>query len=187
MFDVFMKWVHEPGNLDILKTAGAALTTIVGAGVWLWDRYEKKKEEDRKKQRATRNKVPANELPQNKKQQPVRTHWAKSIWPQYLATVIIAIGAAGIVSSVLDYRKSVNAPPPPPPPPQVTTEIRVCTGEYEANCGFPHDLYLYCYVDVAAWAQGQCKSFSITKRGEHGGNRCGYSNLSILCTRDAPR
>jgi TIR domain len=70
---------------------------------------------------------------------------------------------------------------------EVTTEIKVCVGEYERNCGFPHDVYLYCYADVGAWAKGQCRNATVQARGSHDGNKCGYGNFSILCTRAAPK
>jgi hypothetical protein len=63
----------------------------------------------------------------------------------------------------------------------ITRSIRVCTGEYERACD-PHDAYLYCNVDLNAWAKGLCEKFKITQLNSRGGNKCGYSLYEVLCT-----
>lgn len=63
----------------------------------------------------------------------------------------------------------------------VTRVLRVCTGEYERACQ-PHDAYLYCYVDVSAWAKGRCEKSSVQQLNSRGGNKCGYALYEVLCT-----
>lgn len=82
------------------------------------------------------------------------------------------------IAKVLPQQQSQILPQPQPQP---TVQYKVCTGEYERACQ-QHDAYLYCYADVAAWARARCTSFSITRLNTYGGNRCGYSIDSILCT-----
>ncbi|SRR5260221_10298737 len=70
----------------------------------------------------------------------------------------------------------------------VSAQYTVCTGEYERNCSFAHDVYLYCYTDLGAWAKGQgCINTSIATLGSHDGNKCGYGQYSISCLRKLPR
>jgi hypothetical protein len=105
-----------------------------------------------------------------------------------LFRIVVGVGLATAVAAGAWYgwinRKSLF---PDKPPPEVTTEIKVCTGEYERECGFPHDVYLYCYTDVQAWANARCKRATVQPLGSRGGNKCGYANISVLCTRDAPK
>lgn len=68
-------------------------------------------------------------------------------------------------------------------PPQSKT-YRICTGEYERACQ-PHDVYLYCSADIAAWAKARCTSFNSVRLNTYGGNKCGYSLDEITC--DGPR
>jgi hypothetical protein len=83
---------------------------------------------------------------------------------------------------------SANSTPTPSPTSssspgqkEVTRSFRVCTGEYESACD-PHDSYLYCYVDLNAWAKARCDRFKIQKLNERGGNKCGYGLFEVLCT-----
>jgi hypothetical protein len=62
-----------------------------------------------------------------------------------------------------------------------TITYKVCTGEIESNCR-PHDKYLYCYSDAAAWAKSICTSFTIQRVETYGGNKCGYSLDVVVCT-----
>ena len=64
---------------------------------------------------------------------------------------------------------------------EITRSFRVCTGEYERACD-PHDAYLYCYVDVNAWAKAKCDRFKIQQLNSRDGNKCGYSLYEVLCT-----
>jgi hypothetical protein len=66
-------------------------------------------------------------------------------------------------------------------PAPVTVIYRVCSGEHERACQ-PHDAYLYCYSDVRAWAGARCESYKIQRLNTYGGNKCGYSLDSVICT-----
>jgi hypothetical protein len=66
-------------------------------------------------------------------------------------------------------------------PPPITVTYRVCSGEYERSC-HPHDVYLYCYEDVVAWAKARCASATVQRLSSYGGNKCGYSIDAIICT-----
>lgn len=84
---------------------------------------------------------------------------------------------------VLDKISPVATPPidppkPVPPPPTVT--YKVCVGEYEGACQ-AHDVYLYCYTDVSAWAKQKCSSYSASRYNTYGGNKCGYGMDLVTC------
>jgi hypothetical protein len=64
---------------------------------------------------------------------------------------------------------------------QPIVTYRVCTGEYERACQ-QHDVYLYCYSDVGAWARARCTSYTVQRLNTYGGNKCGYSLDSVICT-----
>ena len=66
-------------------------------------------------------------------------------------------------------------------PPPVTLTFRVCSGEYERACQ-QHDTYLYCGVDVGAWASARCTSYKVLRLNTYGGNKCGYSLDAVICT-----
>jgi hypothetical protein len=72
------------------------------------------------------------------------------------------------------------------PPKEIVVSYTVCSGEYERNCNFPHESYLYCYVDPASWAKNVCSSYTITQLGSYGGNKCGYTRYEVLCRKQAP-
>jgi hypothetical protein len=61
-----------------------------------------------------------------------------------------------------------------------------CLGEYERNCGFSHDVYLYCDTNVEAYFKDKCVSVTARSIGSHDGNKCGYTNVSVLCTQRKP-
>jgi hypothetical protein len=62
-----------------------------------------------------------------------------------------------------------------------TVEFKVCSGEYERACQ-PHDVYLYCYADVSAWASAHCTAFTVSRYNIYGGNKCGYAMDLVSCT-----
>lgn len=62
----------------------------------------------------------------------------------------------------------------------------VCLGEYEGNCGFAHDKYLYCYENPTAWIAPRCSSMTASVIGSHDGNKCGYTRVQVLCRAKAP-
>lgn len=71
--------------------------------------------------------------------------------------------------------------PKPPPPVLPLVTYKVCSGEYENRCQ-QHDVYLYCYSDVGAWASARCSSSNVTRYNTYGGNKCGYSMDLVTCT-----
>jgi len=69
---------------------------------------------------------------------------------------------------------------------EVVASYVFCTGEYERNCGFPHDYYQYCYFDPAKWGDANCKKFSVNAISSHDGNKCGYTRYEVICRKDGP-
>ncbi len=65
--------------------------------------------------------------------------------------------------------------------PVATVTYKVCSGEYERACQ-QHDVYLYCYVDVRAWAAARCATSTVSRYNTYGGNKCGYSMDLVTCT-----
>jgi len=57
---------------------------------------------------------------------------------------------------------------------------RICTGEYERACQ-AHDVYLYCYISVEAWAKDRCANYTSRRLNTYGGNKCGYSLDEVIC------
>lgn len=119
--------------------------------------------------------------------------------------IALTVGASLIAAAYLAFREKAlpvapsptPSPPPiatqaptptPKPPPQpVTTELRICYGEIKGNCGFPHDVWLGCGTDVEAWARTWCpRGATVAGLGARAGNKCGYAQYSIKCTKDAP-
>jgi hypothetical protein len=68
-----------------------------------------------------------------------------------------------------------------PTPVQTTVAYKICSGEYERACK-THDVYLYCSPDLDAWAKARCSSYTIQRIDTYGGNKCGYSLDTVLCT-----
>jgi hypothetical protein len=66
-------------------------------------------------------------------------------------------------------------------PPPATVTYRVCSGEYERACQ-AHDAYLYCGADVKAWANARCTASTVQRVNTYGGNKCGYSLDTVICT-----
>lgn len=72
------------------------------------------------------------------------------------------------------------------PPKEIVVSYTVCSGEYERNCNFPHQGYVYCYVDPGTWAKDLCTSLTVANLGSYGGNKCGYTRYEVLCRKKAP-
>jgi hypothetical protein len=97
---------------------------------------------------------------------------------------ITAAGALAlfVVAYFLNLPRLVTATPPN----EIVVSYTVCSGEYERNCNFPHESYLYCYVDPASWAKNVCTSFTVHQLSSYGGNKCGYTRYEVLCKKQAP-
>jgi hypothetical protein len=68
-----------------------------------------------------------------------------------------------------------------PPLEKPVKTVTICAGEYEGNC-LRHDVYVYCYTSVEAWANQYCSSKpSVQRIDTRGGNKCGYSLDKVTC------
>jgi hypothetical protein len=101
--------------------------------------------------------------------------------------LVYQFSPASLVVDAKSTPPQVQPPTPAPAkeptqsqPPPVTTIYRVCTGEYERACN-PHDVYLYCYVDINGWAKPRCESYTLQRLDSKGGNKCGYDLVQVLC------
>jgi hypothetical protein len=83
---------------------------------------------------------------------------------------------------------ATSTPTPSPTPETVTVNYTVCLGEYERNCGFAHDVYLYCggASEAEAYFRDKCLRVEAKQIGSRGGNKCGYANVSVVCVRKKP-
>jgi hypothetical protein len=63
---------------------------------------------------------------------------------------------------------------------QPTSIYRICSGEYERACQ-THDVYLYCYTNIDAWAKDRCSNYTSRRLNTYGGNKCGYSLDEVIC------
>jgi hypothetical protein len=116
------------------------------------------------------------------------------------AAVVGALLALSLAFSALYFRivplplapqPTVPSPTPLPPSPvpqasppaqsPTVVNFRVCLGEYERNCP-PHDVYMYCYQDVNAWARQRCDIPKVIPLGSQSGNKCGYTSVQVICT-----
>jgi hypothetical protein len=96
--------------------------------------------------------------------------------------VVRAGGALAVFVLVYLYSPAEVAVRPAPALPQpVVSRYRVCSGEYERNCD-AHDVYMYCYADVQAWADKKCEKGQVVRLNSRGGNKCGYSLDEVICT-----
>ena len=171
MFGEIWTWLHEPGNLDILKFFGGLIATIVG-GLWtflsgiqnrrliaLWHSVVAK---------LTGKKAPPSRTTRTRK-------FARAKHLR-LASFIIAglVTVVGAVYGVMGYLDVLYT---------TTVQYKLCVGEYEGNCGFAHDTYLYCYADAGQWAKQRCLRYNTTSFASHDGNKCGYSGITVACTQ----
>lgn len=192
MFPAVMDWLRIEANLNIVQAAGAGMAALIGAAVWVWERLERRKEEKRERAEKRANearRVPARDLPHNKKQVPLPSQRpvARSAWPQYIAMVVVALGAGALTASVISYYNNTSSPAvssPPAPPPTVVVSVKVCRGEHNRLCP-PHDVWVGCN-NPDDWAKSACITFSAQQLSVAGGNRCGYTVINYLCTKKAP-
>jgi hypothetical protein len=90
-------------------------------------------------------------------------------------------GALAVFVLVYAYSPAELAVQAPPVSPPIVSRYRVCTGEYERSCD-SHDVYMYCYTDIQAWANGKCAKGQVVELNSRGGNKCGYSLYEVICT-----
>lgn len=165
-------FLHQPGNLDIVKMFGGFIAAICGAGVFLWDRLQKKHEQ----QKAAIPPVPASQRPYNRSPRPLNRTFSAVIVP-YVAVSIIAVG---ISYGVFSYVNRQN-----PEPPTITVSFKVCRGEIENLCG-AHDVFVGC-GDPNAWAKQACIKFGAQALSTRGGNQCGYTVWNYTCVQKLPQ
>lgn len=106
-----------------------------------------------------------------------------------VAWLVLELQSKAILPTPLVPTPGASATPAPSPSPEtVTINYTVCLGEYERNCGFPHDVYLYCggAPEAAAYFKDKCLRVDATAIGSHDGNKCGYTNVSVVCVRNKP-
>jgi hypothetical protein len=192
MIEHISAWLHDPINLDILRLLGGFGTTIVG-GLWAFFTWllawrQARTLDELKKVTAdaiAKAQTQAPPISQESTERPLpsppppaldksRRHTGLS---RVSLVIALLVTLAGGIYGLVGYREVSDT---------VTSQLRVCTGEYENSCGFPHDAYLYCYSDVGRWAQGRCLKYSVTVLGSHDGNKCGYTNYSVLCAQKKP-
>jgi hypothetical protein len=89
-------------------------------------------------------------------------------------------GALAVFVIVYFFSPAALVVSSPSEPTHVET-YRMCLGEYERNCQ-PHDVYMYCYSDVGAWADARCTKKSVIPLNSTPGNKCGYTLIQVICT-----
>jgi hypothetical protein len=95
-----------------------------------------------------------------------------------LGVVLVLVGTTTLPSPT----SSTTVPPSPPTPAQF--KKTVCTGEYEASCAGPHDIFYTCGSfgsddEIAAKVcQVPSKALRLNTRG---GNHCGYALIEVTC------
>jgi len=82
---------------------------------------------------------------------------------------------------IVDILPRVQTQKPENPQTLPTVTYKLCSGEYQRACQ-PHDVYLYCYTDIRAWAAARCTSFTSSRYNTYGGNKCGYAMDLVTCT-----
>jgi hypothetical protein len=171
MLEELWKWLHESGNLDILKLFGGFITTVIG-GLWVFFTWIQSRKLD--ELRRTIAAAAPVEAPKSKTQNRSRKS-ARLLGPARLSAIIAGIVTiAGVVYGVIGYVEVADT---------ATVQYKLCLGEYENNCGFQHDAYLYCYSDVSQWAKQRCVRYNATVVVSHDGNKCGYTGVAVACTQ----
>ena len=154
-------WLKDPENRAVLAMLGSALLSLwtIGWGVWVY-------------------KYPPGSHQPAHGSKPLTNYSLKNLGGP------IRIWILGIVVGLATWFVWEHYIADETVPAQYT----VCTGEYERNCGFTHDVYLYCNADLNAWAKNQgCIKTSIAALGSHDGNKCGYGQYSISCLKKVSR
>ena len=169
MFDEIWKWLHEPGNLEILRFFGGLIATVVG-GLWTFLSGIQNRKLNAWWQwtvaKLTPKKGPASK--RNRTRSFARAKRLRRI-SFVVAGIVTVVGVIYVVKGYLDF---INT---------TTVQYHICVGEYENACGFPHEAYLYCYADIGQWARQRCISYNATTFTSHDGNKCGYGGISIAC------
>lgn len=168
-------------NLTALQAIFGWLTTCVGGAyvlykLWL-DRRGRREQEGHSDPADQQEAQRARNQPGNRPSWPIQ----KLVRSRLTASVIgVALIVGGLAIAVPVTYDSMTT---------VTVEYNVCEGEYEA-CGFPHVDRIYCQLPGLAtiddWARKRCLRWTAVNVGSHGGNKCGYTNWAVSCTKRRP-
>jgi hypothetical protein len=168
-------WLTNEANQKALALLGGFFAFLWTAG-WAVFVYVRPPP-DRKHESPRRTGGPARERSYNQTKRPlaraISSHVAFKIW--LLGIFVVAIGSAV-------WKTSVELTPP-------SVTYTVCSGEFEQNCGAPHDVFLQCGgPSINAWVDGTCdKILSSTRIVYKDGNKCGYSVMKYTCVPKKPK
>jgi hypothetical protein len=170
MFKELLDWLRDENNRAILIMAGGVVAFLWTAGFAIYIRVQDQKA---KREEHARRSIPPSEQGRNKSRQPTRV----ALYSRLQAPLLLwAFGLLGLGSVWYLWEHSEKT---------ITSEFVVCSGEYERECP-SHNVYIYCYEDPAKQAQKSCKRYSLKTAQSKGGNKCGYTWTTYLCTNDAP-
>jgi hypothetical protein len=171
MFKALVDWLHDENNRAIVIMAGSVIAFLWTAGFAIYGRIQDQKAKEG--ERDERKAISPSERAHNKRQQPIRVQLYSKLRASFLfwASGILALGAVWYA-----WEHSGKT---------ITSEFVVCSGEYERECP-AHNVYVYCYVDPNPEAAKACKRYRLKTTQSKGGNKCGYTWTTYLCTNDAP-
>jgi hypothetical protein len=171
MFKGLLDWLHDENNRAIVIMAGGAIGFLWTAAFAIYGRIQDQKA--KREERGERKTIPPNERAHNKRQRSVRTELYSKLRAPFL---LWAFGILGLSAVWYTWEHSEKT---------ITSEFVVCSGEYERECP-SHNVYIYCYEDPGKEAKKACKRHSLKTTQSKGGNKCGYTWTTYLCTNDAP-
>ncbi|WP_407157686.1 hypothetical protein [Bradyrhizobium sp. STM 3557] len=169
----FLQYVQA--NLTALQAIFGWLTTCIGGLYVLYKFWLERREKGLQ--------ANASGETNGKDEQPARS--VKKLEPVQQSRMVLLIGAALIVAGL-----AIAVPVTYDALTTVTVEYKVCIGEYEGGCTFAHDDRIYCilpgFPTVDDWAKKRCLRWSTATIGSHDGNKCGYTNVAVSCTKRKP-
>jgi hypothetical protein len=173
----FLQFVQA--NLTALQAIFGWLTTCIGGLYVLYkfllERREMHPHGARDIGLARRDDQPARDRIENRPRRPLRRLATRSSSIMLVVACVSIIGGL-MIALPITYDSLTT----------VTVEYKVCMGEYERGCDFPHDDRIYCAVPIADWANPRCLRWSAVTIGSHDGNKCGYANIAVSCTKRRP-
>jgi len=163
-------WLKDADNRGVVTVLVSTMALLLSVVTYIWPRRPKEiaDKEGESKPNIARRGRPLTSKPLSGNITVMR---GLAVALGVLATLGIAYGIYKAVSLGRD---------------EVAVHYTACLGEYERNCGFAHDVYLYCYADVPAYFKDKCLRVTASAIGSHDGNKCGYTNVSVLCTQKKP-